>query len=206
MQFAWKKRGGQQIALDVDYSQANDDFVPRNEQQRRMKELRELRGKLSGAEATFNAIQERLKDKPDAPNANVKNRFHGSGIAAHLRQLEQLIASYKAQIVQVESTVGRQEAGGALHLRYSAGPAIREDGVPTHRLSDRIPDQWTLVTKNDGKPLDLYADLNGGGDITGITLLCPDGEFAEIDHIYLGRTEADLANAPPPAPPIPGAH
>jgi hypothetical protein len=189
IQFAWKKRGGQQIALDLDYSQANDDFLPRSEQQRRLVELRRLRAQLSSAEAQLNSLQE----KANAPAiASLQVKGHAPRLAEYIHRLEQSISSYKAQIVQAENAVGRQDAGGALHYRYFAGAAGQaEPGVATNRIGDKVPDGWTVVTR------DLYQDLNGGGDVTGVTLISPDGEYAEFDHIYLARTQADFNRAAP---------
>jgi hypothetical protein len=181
IQFAWKKRGGQQIALELDYTQANDDFLPREEQQRRLEEFRKARARQNNAEnqvARFRAMPQQLP-----------------WVAKRLQGLEQEIASARLHATQLENAVG-QNAGGALHYRYFSGAAGQaEPGVATNRVGDRIPDGWTVVTR------DLYQDTNGGGDITNLTLASPDGEFAEFDHIYLARTKEDFNRAPPQASP-----
>ncbi len=188
IQFAWKKRGGNQISLDLDYTQANEDFLPREEQQKRLQELRKYRDRQNQAERKAENLRKLTKPTPRD--------------ARRLQDAEQALSSIKLQIVQLEDAVGRQDGGGALHHRYFAGTLGQvEGGVATNRLSDRIPEQWTILEK----PRDLYQDLHGGGDITGITLSCPDGEYAEFDHIYLGRTEEDLKRAPLPAQPLKGS-
>ena len=186
IQFAWKKRGGQQISLDLDYTQANEDFLPREEQQKRVQEIHHLHAELSVAEKRLAAAQDRANN----PRA-----------ALYLRRLDQTVSDYKAQLAQLENAVGRQDGGGAMRYRYFAGTLGQvEGGVATNRLGDRIPEQWTVVTR------DLFQDTHGGGDITGVTLASPDGEYALFDHIYLGRTQQDFERTPPVATLLPGGN
>ncbi len=187
IQFAWKKKGGQQIRLDLDYSQGSEEYLPRDEQLKRQQELSRLRARQRQAERDVERLEKVISPAPH--------------MAARLRSVQQSTASFKLEVMQLENAVGRQDAGGALRYRYFAGAAGQIDaGVAANRLSDRIPEQWTIVTR------DLYQDTNGGGDITGITLSSPDGERAMFDHIYLGRTAQDFDRSPPQAPPLPGGN
>jgi hypothetical protein len=70
-------------------------------------------------------------------------------------------------------------------FRYDAG-----EGPPTlagaMRVQTALPaNQWQVVTR------DLYADF-GAFDLTGISLVAPDGDAAYFDHIYLARTRDDF--------------
>jgi len=61
------------------------------------------------------------------------------------------------------------------------------------RISSQRPANWTVVTR------DLHSDM-GDFNLTGLGLLCPDGNVAWFDHIYLARTPADLRLIPKSAP------
>ena len=79
------------------------------------------------------------------------------------------------------------------HIRYYAGHdvplAVDVQGV---KLADAAPEQWTVVTR------DLCQECKDG-QLTGIALVCPDGDYALLDHVYLGRTLEDFDHCPPPA-------
>jgi hypothetical protein len=68
------------------------------------------------------------------------------------------------------------------NVRYTAGE--NRYGWATKFLADRPPSDWQLVTR------DLFADF-GPLTIHGLSLTAFDGK-AYFDHIYLGRTVADL--------------
>ncbi|MGI8977765.1 MAG: hypothetical protein ACR2FY_00925 [Pirellulaceae bacterium] len=82
------------------------------------------------------------------------------------------------------------------HIRYTAGG--NKHGWMTQFVSDKPPSAWTVVT------VDLFKDF-GERTIRGMALTCFDGEAGYFDHIYLGRSIADLdridasglAEAPP---------
>jgi len=65
--------------------------------------------------------------------------------------------------------------------RYVAGA----DAGKAISVGDALPAEWTVVTR------DLFAD-HGPFNFTGLGLVPTDGDAAWFDHIYLGRTEADL--------------
>lgn len=68
------------------------------------------------------------------------------------------------------------------HIRYTSG--ANKFGWDTKFLSDKPPPEWTLVT------VDLFKDF-GEREIHGIALTAFDG-IGYFDHIYLGRSIADL--------------
>ena len=83
-------------------------------------------------------------------------------------------------------------AGPAARLRYFAGPEPDAPGdIRTHRLAERQPDSWMLVK------LDLFQDIGEGITSRSLTLHCPDGDYALLDHVYLARSDADFARCPP---------
>jgi hypothetical protein len=67
--------------------------------------------------------------------------------------------------------------------RYVAGSAPA--GWEVVQVSDHLPTDWEVVTR------DLFKDF-GPMTITGLALTPYDGEMGLFDHIYLGRTVADL--------------
>jgi hypothetical protein len=69
-------------------------------------------------------------------------------------------------------------------FRYDAGIGPPTLGSAVRR-KDRLPSDWDVVT------CDLYADF-GDFNLTGLSLVAPDGEYALFDHIYLARTLDDL--------------
>ncbi|MGE0607980.1 MAG: hypothetical protein AB7O62_12870 [Pirellulales bacterium] len=69
-------------------------------------------------------------------------------------------------------------------FRYDAGIGGQTLGL-ARRLDNKLPERWTDVTR------DLFADF-GEFDLTGLSLVCPDGNAAQFDSIYLLRTESDV--------------
>jgi hypothetical protein len=69
-------------------------------------------------------------------------------------------------------------------FRYDAGRGGAALGAAL-RVADSAPEQWTLVTR------DLWTDF-GAFELTGLSLVSPDGEAAEFDHLYLARTPQDF--------------
>lgn len=53
----------------------------------------------------------------------------------------------------------------------------------------------------DRRHRDLYQEFKDG-QLTGIGLECPDGDYALFDHVYLARTLEDFDHCPPPAKPL----
>jgi serine protease Do len=77
-------------------------------------------------------------------------------------------------------------------VRYDAGI-----GNPVQERAVRVwlqplPAEWIVITR------DLFAEF-GNLDVTGLTITVPDGEYALVDHVYLGRSPGDL-DAIPAAP------
>jgi hypothetical protein len=96
-------------------------------------------------------------------------------------------------------------AAGSWNQRYYAGtlsPGVAQWG-PMIGLTDKAPAEWTVVTR------DLFRDF-GPVTITGFALTpMLGGEGGLFDHVYLGRTVADLDRATaaargqgPPAGPL----
>jgi biopolymer transport protein ExbB len=69
-------------------------------------------------------------------------------------------------------------------FRYHAGPG-KPWGTDSLSLSDKLPDDWVLVTR------DLFADF-GEFTLTGLSLDPVDGAHALFDHMRLGRTLRDF--------------
>ena len=69
------------------------------------------------------------------------------------------------------------------NIRYTSGQNVQ--GWGTKFVAPKAPAEWTVVT------LDLYADF-GERTLHGIALTAFGGAAAYFDHIYLGRTIADL--------------
>lgn len=84
-------------------------------------------------------------------------------------------------------------------LRYHVGRGVKRDYGRSLQFRDHPPDQWELVTR------DLFSDF-GAFDLTGLRLVCGDGDAAWFDHIYLARRPQDLDRVthvvknPPPDP------
>ncbi len=87
---------------------------------------------------------------------------------------------------------GASRDSGKPGYRYEAGTP-NQYSAEAIKLSDQLPDTWVVVTR------DLFADF-GAFSLDGVALTAADGEFALFDHIYLARTEADLAGCPTPPP------
>lgn len=90
----------------------------------------------------------------------------------------------------------RKRGGGRVSLELETSPPrpepIRYDlgsGEPTLGKATRVhgdmPDSWLVITR------DVFGDF-GPLDVSGITLHCPDGEQALVDHVYFGRTQQDF--------------
>lgn len=69
------------------------------------------------------------------------------------------------------------------NIRYVAGG--NKFGWAANNLAESPPPEWTVVT------VDLFKDF-GEREIHGIALTAFDGEAGYFDHIYLGRSIADL--------------
>lgn len=83
--------------------------------------------------------------------------------------------------------------------RYHVGRGVKHDYGKSVELRPTPPDQWEVVTR------DLFADF-GQFNVTGLRLVCGDGEWAAFDHIYFARRAQDLdrvtqrVKTPPPEP------
>jgi hypothetical protein len=190
IRFAWRKRGGQQIALDLDYS-LGTDMGPRGEDRSRLlKQIRRVKDSLAMGQRQLDTLRNLQKEKP-----------LGKRQTSQLQSLEERLQSGPAQIQQLELDLAGGAANApagatAMHYRYFAGnPPAAPPEMRMNRLADRAPDQWTLVQR------DLYPDF-GGGQLNSITLSSPDGEYALFDHIYLARTPEDFQRCPPQGPPM----
>lgn len=69
--------------------------------------------------------------------------------------------------------------------RYEAGKRGDRSYGAAHRVSDKLPKEWEVITR------DLYSDF-GECTITGISLTAEDGSHALFDHIYFARTMQDF--------------
>jgi hypothetical protein len=69
------------------------------------------------------------------------------------------------------------------HIRYTSG--ANKFGWTSQTVADKLPTEWTVVT------VDLYKDF-GEREIHGIALTTFDGVAGYFDHVYLGRSVAEL--------------
>jgi hypothetical protein len=92
------------------------------------------------------------------------------------------IALHLAREGQFPAADGTVIADG---LRYQAGRAESDDYGPAIVLGKEPPGQWQVVTR------DLFADF-GEFTLTGLRLVCGDGEAAWFDRISLARRVADF--------------
>ncbi len=74
-------------------------------------------------------------------------------------------------------------------FRYHAGPG-GECYSASVLVDEKLPTSWVVVTR------DLFEDF-GEFTLNGLALSSIDGDFALYDHIYLGRSPADLDLAKP---------
>lgn len=80
-----------------------------------------------------------------------------------------------------------QRAGTARELRYVGGKVEGVAGAIT--VQPTMSDEWTVVTR------DLFADF-GPITLTGMRLVCPDGEFLLLDSVRLARRLEDFEAVP----------
>lgn len=185
--FAWKKRGGQQIALDLDFALGPDTGLRPDERAQFMHRIQDKKNRLAVFQRQLEAIKTIQKERPV-----------GRGDGRQIQRLETRVQSYLDDIQQLELELagGKNGPGAAatMHYRYFAGnrnalpPEMKVDPV-----ADRAPDQWVVVVR------DLF-QASGGGQLNSISLLSPDGDYALFDHIYLARTPEDFGRTPPQAP------
>jgi hypothetical protein len=186
--FAWRKHGGQEIAIDVDYSPASDGGPPPADRSRLVRQIARLKESLAMGQRQLENLQTAKKER-------ALNRRE----ARQLQILEDRVQSATAQIQQLEMDLvggpNAHAAGATMHCRYFTGaPLAPPNDTLMNKLADRAPDQWVIVRR------DLFQDF-GGGQVNSITISCPDGDYALVDHIYLARSPDDLNRCPPQAPP-----
>jgi hypothetical protein len=189
IRFAWRKKGGQRIGLDLDYvmnDSGNGYEATRWRRIDRLKELAKLPAEIHKAESDLQKWEERTTVLLDPVNEKRQ-------ILTHLKQIQESMRAEQNAIDQ--ELTGAAVAGTRTHIRYYAGRAVPLPiDVQGVKLSDPSPEQWTVVTR------DLYQECKDG-QLTGIALVCPDGDYALLDHVYLGRTLEDFDHCPPPATP-----
>jgi hypothetical protein len=83
-----------------------------------------------------------------------------------------------------------QNAGRGLEFgyRYLSGRGSEELG-PALRLDKKLPKEWQRIDR------DVFGDF-GEFTLTGFSLLCPDGQQAWFDEIYLARDPRDFEYLP----------
>jgi hypothetical protein len=165
--FVWKKHGGEQIAMDLNFELPPDGVLL---------DARPLARKFRP-----------VRVKPDPKSSKTPVDRHRIALGNLAVEEDQNFAPLV--------DVGQPPV--LAQYRYYAGKQAAPQGdVRGTSLADKAPDKWTILTR------DLFADF-GAGQLTGLTFVCPDGDFALLDHIYLGRTLQDFDRCPPAAPPLP---
>jgi hypothetical protein len=195
--FAWRKSGGQEIGLDLDYLQIDDGHTHQADQWRRMDHIRSATAKKIRLAAERRQIEDVLQilQKQDNGDPNVANRL--KGLRKHLDRIKQAEASLQAVPDSMDQELTSAAAPGIRsHMRYYTGrDMVLPIDVRGVKLADSAPGQWSLITR------DLYQEF-GAGQLSGIGLICPDGDYALLDHVYLGRTPQDFEKCPPQATPL----
>ncbi|HEX3999366.1 MAG TPA: NPCBM/NEW2 domain-containing protein [Pirellulales bacterium] len=193
--FAWRKSGGQQIGLDLDYVLTDLGQTHQKDRWRRVDRIKQLRTIKDNRRQAEDLVKMRQKDANNSdPNVLAQLRK----LQRHLDRLKQIEAQLQAQQDALDQELtGAAGAGVRSHLEYYTG---RDVTLPIDtrgiKLADTAPQQWTIVTR------DLFQESAGGGQLTGIALVCPDGDYALLDHVYLARAPEDFSQCPPQAAPI----
>jgi hypothetical protein len=196
IRFAWRKSGGDQIGLDLDYLLTDDGGNHQIDRARRIDRMRQI-AMMTADQRQLEAVM-RMRQR-QATNGDPRAAATAKGLQIHLDRLKRIQAAVQAQ----QDALDQQLAGAAAvagvrsHMRYYTGGS--DVSLPNDTrgklLADSAPEQWSVVTR------DLFEDF-GAGQLSGIALVCPDGNYALLDHVYFGRTQQDFENCPPPAPPI----
>ncbi|MEE2738952.1 MAG: hypothetical protein VX435_12060 [Planctomycetota bacterium] len=76
-------------------------------------------------------------------------------------------------------------------FRYEVGSGRNALNVKAISLGQELAKDWMVVTR------DLFEDF-GEFVLTGLSFTAGPGEYAAFDHLYLGRTKADLDASPSP--------
>jgi hypothetical protein len=198
IRFAWRKSGGQQIGLDLDYLQIDDGRDRQGERSGRLKQMRQLESRKIQLAARQRAMEDVLRMRQrDADNGNPQVVAQVKELRKNLDRLKQAQASLRSQQDAMDQELtGAAAVGVRSHMQYYTG---RDVPLPIDtrgvRLADSAPGQWSVITR------DLFQEF-GAGQLSGIALVCPDGDFALLDHVYLARTPQDFDHCPPQATPL----
>ena len=190
--FAWRKSGGQQIAMDLEFTSGADAAPAQDERSAILKQMRRWKDSQT-------MIQRRI----DALRALEKQQSLQPRQTKQLQDLDNRKQSAEAELQQLEAELAgganAARAGTAITYRYFAGnPPPAPPELRANRIADRAPQQWTYNTR------DLFEETKtfGGDQLSSITFTCPDGDYALFDHIYLARTPQDFEHAMPQGPAI----
>ncbi len=190
--FAWRKSGGQAIAMDLEFASGAEGAPAQDERSQILKQLRRQRDMQTSIQRRIDSLRAIEKQQPLQPRQ-----------AKLLQDLENRKQSSETELQQLEADLAgganAAHAAAAVSYRYFAGnPPPGGAEIHANRLADRAPQQWTYITR------DLYEDVKafGGDQLTSITFTCPDGDYALFDHIYLARTPQDFEHAPLQGPVI----
>jgi hypothetical protein len=88
------------------------------------------------------------------------------------------------QFDHADEATDRRKQGQMYGYRFDAGDGPKVDGASL-RIDGRTPAAWWLLTR------DLWQDF-GDFTLTGLTFICPDGDSAWFDTVYVAHTPADL--------------
>lgn len=184
LRFAWRKVGGGQIGLDLDFLQADNGQKHDADRWQRVDALR----RLAAAAAEERQLASVIQMFDAHPIATPEGAIASSGMRRQLAQIKRVESSLKSELDEMSQAVEAGAAGGTpLHLRYFAGEANAAPpgaDIRSVKLAEREPDQWLIVT------CDLARDC-GNGQLRSISLVSRGGE-ALLDHVYLARTPQDF--------------
>jgi hypothetical protein len=195
IRFVWRKSGGKQIGLDLDYLQTDDGHnfkADQNRRKTRFNRFANLPAEIRRVESELQSLQQKVTNGDSKAVAQV------AVTQKRLDRLKQSQARQKAEQDAIDQELtGAAAAGVRSHMRYFTGQDVSSpiDAIGV-KLADTAPAQWSVVTR------DLFQDLKAGGQLSAIALDCPDGDYALLDHVYLARTPQDFDHCPPQATPL----
>ncbi len=188
LRFAWKKKGGEQVHVDLNFSPGDDEGLTRNRHSGRLKELSISREKLSKGLQELEAVK-----KTQAGRKLSKKE------QSHLDSLKDNIEALRASIDRLDRPQAQATDAATVVYRFFAGnPSPAPAEIRGYRVADKASPQWQVVNR------DLFQDFAAPGELTGLSLASPDGDYAELDHVYLARTAQDFERCPQQAPPLLG--
>ena len=185
LRFAWRKTGGGQIGLELDYQQTSDVQRRDTDRWRRVDAVRQL----AAAKAEERQLKEVMQMMQARPTETSQGINPLAGMQRRQQQMKRIEESLKSQLDDMSREVAVDAAGGIRSkLRYYTGTA-QAAALPADvrgvKAADRQPEEWSVVT------CDLAQDC-GNAQLLSIALVNHGGGDARLDHVFLARTPQDF--------------